>query len=331
MARDPALRRHIDARLGVLKRQRQSWEPGWRELSRFVNPRRGQFFSSPNQGGRGAPANGAILDPTALFALRTLVAGLMAGVTSPARPWFRLSIPDRRVGSLAPVKVWLDDCAERMRMVFNAGNAGQPRSATAPGLSRRAPQHRHRAAGRTRTPCARNDRTHEHGSPLQRHGSRMGGFGRGRSRTMADTIETTTPAEQVAVARAGPGPEGEAAAPPASAETQAGTEAAAPPPADYSGLSLSEGPNGTQAYRWLVGLGTASIAALAYLVLSTVKETAAGVDLLKVELSTVKAMQTHQSSRIEAVERRNDAQDTKLDSLSQQIWRFSPLLQKGSP
>ncbi|MGQ3298819.1 portal protein [Reyranella sp.] len=122
MAHDPALRRHIDARLNVLKRQRQSWEPSWRELSRLVNPRRGQFFSSPNQGGRGAQANTAILDPTALFALRTLVAGLMSGVTSPARPWFRLSIPDRRVASLAPVKVWLDECVERMRMVFNAGN-----------------------------------------------------------------------------------------------------------------------------------------------------------------------------------------------------------------
>lgn len=58
---------------------------------------------------------------------------------------------------------------------------------------------------------------------------------------MADTIETTTPAEQVAGADAGPGPVGEAAAPPAAAETQAGTEAAAPPPADYSGLSLLEG------------------------------------------------------------------------------------------
>jgi hypothetical protein len=72
MAHDPALRRHIDGRLAVLKRQRQPWEAGWRDLSRFVNPRRGQFFASPNQGGRGAQSNAAILDPTALFALRTL-------------------------------------------------------------------------------------------------------------------------------------------------------------------------------------------------------------------------------------------------------------------
>lgn len=94
---------------------------------------------------------------------------------------------------------------------------------------------------------------------------------------------------------------------------------------------MSEVPKGTQAYHWLVGVGTASTTALVYLILSTVKEMAAEVDVLKVDLSTVKAMQTHQSSRIEAVERCNDAQDTKLDSLSQQIWRFSPLLRKGNP
>lgn len=89
-------------------------------------------------------------------------------------------------------------------------------------------------------------------------------------------------------------------------------------------------PKGTQAYRWLVGVGTAATLMLATLILSTVKETAADVNVLKVAVSTVQALQNHQSSRIEAVERRNDAQDTKLDSLSQQIWRFSPLLQKGN-
>lgn len=86
-------------------------------------------------------------------------------------------------------------------------------------------------------------------------------------------------------------------------------------------------PKGTQAYRWLVGMGTAATVALATLILSTVKETAADVNVLKIAVSTVQALQTHQSSRIEAVERRNDAQDLKLDTLSQQLWRFSPLPQ----
>lgn len=88
---------------------------------------------------------------------------------------------------------------------------------------------------------------------------------------------------------------------------------------------------GTQAYRWLVGAGTAATLALATLILSTVKETAMDVNVLKVAVSTVQALQNHQSSRIEAVERRNDAQDTKLDTLSQQLWRFSPVPRRESP
>lgn len=120
--KDADLRKHCDDKLLVLKRQRFSWEPGWRDLSRFINPKRGQFWVTPNQGSRGTQNTGAILDPTALFALRTLVAGLMSGVTSPARPWFRLTVPDRNIAALAPVKAWFDDCGERMRMVFNSGN-----------------------------------------------------------------------------------------------------------------------------------------------------------------------------------------------------------------
>lgn len=85
---------------------------------------------------------------------------------------------------------------------------------------------------------------------------------------------------------------------------------------------------GVQAYRWLVSIGTGATVLLALWILDTVKGTAQDVNALKVDVSTVKAMQTHQTARIEAVERRNDAQDVKLDSLSQQIWRFSPLLQR---
>lgn len=97
-------------------------------------------------------------------------------------------------------------------------------------------------------------------------------------------------------------------------------------------MSEQQTPKGTQAYRWLVGIGTAASTALAVLILNTVKETAKDVTVLQVDVSTVKAMQVHQTARIEAVERRNDLQDSKLDTLSQQIWRFSPLLkERGNP
>tara|TARA_R110000868_G_scaffold411706_1_gene707769 strand:- start:9628 stop:11298 length:1671 start_codon:yes stop_codon:yes gene_type:complete len=122
MPKDASLLKHCTARLEVLKRQRNSWEPGWRELSRFIKPRRGQFWKQPNQGDRGRDKNQALIDAYARKAHQTLVAGLMSGITSPARPWFRLTIPDRNLAQQAPVKAWLDDCSERMRMVFNSGN-----------------------------------------------------------------------------------------------------------------------------------------------------------------------------------------------------------------
>ncbi len=122
MPKDAALLKHLSERMSVLKGRRQSWEPSWREISRFIQPRRGQYFIQPNQNNRGTQNNTAILDNTGLMALRTLTAGMMSGITSPARPWFRLGIPDREVMALASVKAWLDDCGEHMRMVFNAGN-----------------------------------------------------------------------------------------------------------------------------------------------------------------------------------------------------------------
>lgn len=125
MPKNFELMEHCKARRGVLERQRQSWEPEWRDLSRFVNPHRGQFFRQPNQGDRGRQTNQSVLDPTAMFALRTMVAGFMGGLTSPARPWFRLTVPDKAVAQVADVRTWLDDCADRMRMVFNAGNTYQ--------------------------------------------------------------------------------------------------------------------------------------------------------------------------------------------------------------
>lgn len=121
--KDAALLEHCKDRAHVLKEKRLSWEPEWRDLSRFVNPNRGQLFNkSGEQRNRGVQKNQSVLDPTALFALRTFVAGFEGGVSSPARPWFRFTVPNQEVAGLAAVRLWLDICADRMATVFNSGN-----------------------------------------------------------------------------------------------------------------------------------------------------------------------------------------------------------------
>jgi hypothetical protein len=47
---------------------------------------------------------------------------MMAGATSPARPWFRLGTADPDLNMYAPVKLWLDDVTRRMQIIFNKSN-----------------------------------------------------------------------------------------------------------------------------------------------------------------------------------------------------------------
>src|SRR4051812_14597592 len=85
-------RKRCMQRWAALQRERASWLDHWRELSTYIQPRRSRFLSSDvNKGGR---RNDAIINSTATRAARTLAAGMMAGITSPARPWFRLTTPD---------------------------------------------------------------------------------------------------------------------------------------------------------------------------------------------------------------------------------------------
>jgi len=125
MPKNVELLKHCTEKAEVLKARRRSWEPTWREITQYLNPTRGQYFQQQNSGQRGTQNNQSVLDPHAQFALQTMVAGLMGGLTSPARPWFRLTVPDKAIASITNVRTWLDDCRDRMLMVFNSGNIYQ--------------------------------------------------------------------------------------------------------------------------------------------------------------------------------------------------------------
>lgn len=101
--------------------ERSSWFTHWREISDYMMPRQGRFFVTDRNKGRNRFNN--ILDPTAGKALNRLSAGLMAGMTSPARPWFRLAIADSDMMEYEPVKMWLDDTSRLMRDIFARSNA----------------------------------------------------------------------------------------------------------------------------------------------------------------------------------------------------------------
>jgi hypothetical protein len=116
-------RQRIEFLFAQMETERQSFIAHWRDLNDYILPRRGRFFISDSNRGNRRTSN--IIDSTPSFTAGTLSAGLMGGVTSPSRPWFRLSISDPALADLTSVKVWLDIVTERMRNVFLKSNLYQ--------------------------------------------------------------------------------------------------------------------------------------------------------------------------------------------------------------
>lgn len=105
-------------RLEELKRIRQPWEPAWQPLADFIEPTRLRLTLK----NEGFTSRAKIIDSTGTFALKTLASGMHSGLTSPARPWFRLTTPDRELREFAPVKTYLSEVEKKMREVFQASN-----------------------------------------------------------------------------------------------------------------------------------------------------------------------------------------------------------------
>lgn len=123
MARDlMALRQHCDTYLLGMRNDRMSWWTHWREIADYIIPRRYKWLITPNQGNRGSPINQRIIDNTGTIALRVLAAGMMSGITSPGRPWFKLATDDSDLNEMPAVKLWLGECQKRLATVFAESN-----------------------------------------------------------------------------------------------------------------------------------------------------------------------------------------------------------------
>jgi len=107
-------------RLGQLKSDRATWFAHWQEITAYLLPRNGRYFRQDHN--KGWRRHNNIYDSTGTRALRTLSAGLMGGLTSPARPWFRLATSDQELMQSEPVRLWLAQCTRIMLDIFQQSN-----------------------------------------------------------------------------------------------------------------------------------------------------------------------------------------------------------------
>jgi hypothetical protein len=101
-----------------LKKVRQPLEGEWTALAEYIEPTRLRLIL----GDQKRISRAKIIDNSGTFALRTLASGMHSGLTSPARPWFRLTTYDPDLKDYAPVKEYLSQVETRLREVFQGSN-----------------------------------------------------------------------------------------------------------------------------------------------------------------------------------------------------------------
>lgn len=134
--------RKKQALINQLNDEFNMWRPHFQELSIFILPRRYQWLSQTQAAGATATEstsgitinqtptaanqrNNRILDAAATEAARTLAHGLLNGITSPARPWFRLRLTefaDEIEGHPLAFRQWLEEVTRRMLLIMAESN-----------------------------------------------------------------------------------------------------------------------------------------------------------------------------------------------------------------
>lgn len=121
MAREPlTITQYANRRIGNMKSERSSFEEHWKRLAEFVAPRRGRFFVEDRQ--LNNRKYNSIINSAATRAHRIARSGILAGVFSPARPWFNLTTLDLGLMEFQPVKEWLNTVETILRAIFNGSN-----------------------------------------------------------------------------------------------------------------------------------------------------------------------------------------------------------------
>lgn len=113
-------RKICERRVQGMQEEFHTWEPTMKDIKAYINPVRGFFNDLPNQGQ--AIDHKTQLDGQPRRCARTLGGGMTSGMTSPARPWFKLGLDNPVLMEIDAVKDWLDIVQERMANVFSRSN-----------------------------------------------------------------------------------------------------------------------------------------------------------------------------------------------------------------
>jgi hypothetical protein len=104
-----------------LQNERSEWESEWRVISEYLLPGRGiyQSYAKPRKRKLTSPR---VVNNMAEDALYVLTSGMHGNLTSPSRPWFKLSWSDSRLEDVEPLKQWLQNAEDTLHAKLQASN-----------------------------------------------------------------------------------------------------------------------------------------------------------------------------------------------------------------
>lgn len=117
-------RSYFDSRFGALKQERERFISLWKDCRNMFLPAAGNFAgeNALNDGAEQAKRYRNLLNSIGTFAVERLAAGMMSGLTSPIRQWFRLTTENRSLRDRKDVQVWLYEVENIIRAVFLKSN-----------------------------------------------------------------------------------------------------------------------------------------------------------------------------------------------------------------
>lgn len=112
-------RRQCEQRLADLKTERSYYEPIWSEVAEYIAPDR---YRPLRNEAKGKNKQSKIIHAAATKAWETLTSGLMTGITSPARPWFKLTYRDSDLNEQTTIRDKLSNDQRDLERMFRESN-----------------------------------------------------------------------------------------------------------------------------------------------------------------------------------------------------------------
>jgi hypothetical protein len=100
--------------------QQNRWKENWKDICDYINPYLGFFDEdTPNQGDR---RDYELINTSPIDANNTQAAGMQNGITSPTKPWMRITTRNPDIAKIESVRYWCDDVTQMLLDIFSQSN-----------------------------------------------------------------------------------------------------------------------------------------------------------------------------------------------------------------